>query len=364
MSERRFTRRSDRDLVRVGVITGNGGHTLGIWGEKMNPTGDFIRTTGMILTHVWSVRPQFAAQVAGKFRETVAVEDPRDMIGQVDGVIVDDITAISLYPALSRPFLEAGIPTFVNRPFATSLAKGREMIDCAEKHGAALYTMSSWEASESIGDLRLKLANMGAIKGYVAHNSASDYYSHGLHGVWYIYAALREEIEKGRVRLAAAAYHTHDWRTPGGVIVFEHEGPQGPFHGALHQVSGADGNGYMRVFGPAEFGDAEGRVPASPQHFMYNTWNSAQLVLQEMFETGRSPETGETMMEKLRMFLLPFYSVLEKGGEMARLEEIENWEVPRPSEALMKDGHPTDSAFRVLYSDDEIEAVARGLGAA
>ena len=166
------------------------------------------------------------------------------------------------------------------------------------------------------------------------------------------------------MRLAAAAYHTHDWRIPGGVIVFEHEGPQGPFHGALHQVSGADGHGYLRVFGPAEFGDAEGRVPASSQHFMYNTWNSAQLVLQEMFETGRSPETAETMLEKLRMFLLPFYSVLEKRGEMARLEEIENWELPRPSEALMKDGHPTDSAFRVLYGDDEIEAVARRLGAA
>ena len=30
----------------------------------------------------------------------------------------------------------------------------------------------------------------------------------------------------------------------------------------------------------------------------------------------------------------------------------------------MKDGHPTDSAFRVLYSDAEIEAVARRLGAA
>ena len=361
MSKRRFVRKSDRDLVRVGVITGNGGHTLNIWGEKTNPTGDFMRTTGMILTHVWSVRPDFATVVTDKFRETVAVKDPRDMIGEIDGVVIDDITAISIYPTLARPFLEAGIPIFVNRPFATSLAKGREMIDTATQCGTAIYTMSSWEASESIGDLRLKLSNMSDIKGYVAHNSASDYYTHGLHGVWYIHAALREEIAKGRGRVVGASYHTDDWRVPGGMIVYKHEVPNGFFYGSLHQASGADGGGYMRVLGPSDFGDAEGRIPAGALHFQYNTWNSAQLVVQEMFETGDAPETADDLMEKLVMFLLPFYSVLDKDGAMANREELEGWELPRPSEQLMKDGHPTDSAFQVLYSDAELDDIANML---
>ena len=361
MTERRFTRKSDRDLVRVGVITGPGGHTKGIWGEKTNPGADFIRTSGMVITQVWSIHAEFAASVAAKFQETVVVDDPRDMIGHVDGMLIDDITAISIYPTLARPFLEAGIPTFVNRPFATSLAKGREMVETAERHGAALHTSSAWEASESLGDLRMKVAKMSAIKGYVAHNSASDYYSHGLHGVWYIHAALREEVVRGRGRVTGAAYHTTDWRTPGGMIVYEHESPNGPFYGSLHQVSGADGAGYMRILGPADFGDAEGRIPANAAHFTYNTWNAATLVTQEMFETGRSPLTGDELMEKLRMFLLPFYSTLEKDGAMATLEDIEDWELPRPSEVLMKDGTPTDSAFQVLYSDEELDAVARRL---
>ena len=37
MAQQRFQRTAPSDLVRVGVITGPGGHTLNIWGEKMNP---------------------------------------------------------------------------------------------------------------------------------------------------------------------------------------------------------------------------------------------------------------------------------------------------------------------------------------
>ena len=361
MTERRFKRKSAGDLVRVGVITSPGGHTPGIWGEKMNPTGDFIRTTGMLMTHAWSIRPDFARGLQEKFQGTQAVDDPRDMIGHIDGVIIDDVTALSLYPLFARPFLEAGIPTFVNRPFATSLAKGREMVDTAAECGTALLTASTWEFSESVGDLRAKAADLPAIKGYVAHNSMSDYYTHGLHGVWYIHAVLSDEMQKGRGRVRGAAYHTPDWRTPGGFVVYEHEGSEGVFHGGLHLVSGADGNAYMRILGDNN-GDAEGRIPSRAGHFMYNTWNSAQLVIQEMFETGQSPQSGEELMEKLTMFLLPFYSVLEREGNMVRREELEGWELPRPSPVLMKGDQPSDSAFNAPYSDAEIEAVEKKLG--
>ena len=361
MTERRFKRTSAHDLVRVGVITGPGGHTSSVWGEKMNPTGNFIRTTGMVLTHVWSVRPDFARGVEEKFQGVEAVGDPRDMIGHIDGMIIDDVTAISLYPVLARPFLEAGIPTFVNRPFATSLAKGREMVETAAQHGTALLSASTWEFSEGAGDLRAKAADLPSIKGYVAHNSMSDYYTHGLHGVWYIHAVLCDEIQKGRAQVTGAAYHTSNWRTPGGLVVYEHEGPNGVYHGGLHLVSGADGAAYMRILGDNN-GDAEGRIPSRAGHFRYNTWNSAQLVVQEMFETGQSPQTGEELMEKLTMFLLPFYSILERDGNMVRREELENWEMPRPSEPLMKDGQPTDGAFNFPYSDAEMEEVEKKLG--
>lgn len=356
----RFKRTSPSDLVRVGVITGPGGHTYGIWGDNMNPTSGHIRTTGMIVTHVWSLRPAMARRIQEKFQGVEVVRDLDQMIGKVDGVYVDDINAISLYPLLARPFLEAGIPTFVNRPFATSLAKGRAMVDLAARHGTALLSASTWEYSESVGDLRAKAADMPEIKGYVAHNSMSDFYTHGLHGVWYIHAVLRDEMKKGRGKVTAASYLTPNWRTPNGIVVYEHESPNGPYYGALQQISGADGNAYMRIFGTSS-GDAEGKIPARAGYFRYNTWNALQLVIQEMFETGQSPQTGEDLMEKLLMFLLPFYSVLERGGAPVRRDELGGWELPPPSEALMKDGQPTDSAFPDLYTEAELREAEKML---
>ena len=357
MTQRRFQRTSPSDLLRVGVITGPGGHTFSIWGEKMNAPGETMRTTGMLMTHAWCINPNMRPQFAEKYPQVALVDDPREMIDQVDGIYLDDINAISLYPLLARPFLQAGIPTFVNRPFATSMAKGREMVETAQKHGTALLTASTWEYSESVGDVRAKVAEMADIRGYVAHNSMSDYYTHGLHGVWYIHAILRDEIARGRGQMKAAAYHAPNWRVPGGMVVYEHEGPGQPYYGALHMVAG-DGQAYMRIFGDHR-GDAEGKIPGRPGQFMYNTWNALQLVTQEMFETGVSPETGDQILEKLAMFLLPFYSVLEAGGGMVGREVLEGWELPSPSPVLMKDGQPNDSAFHSPYSEAQLEEVER-----
>ena len=353
MTQKGFKRSSARDLVRVGIITSSGGHTPSIWGERMNPPPGTIRTTGMVMTHAWSLRPEMARTFGEKYPGVEMVGDPRDMIGHIDGVFVDDINAISLYPLLARPFLEAGIPTFVNRPFATSLAKGQEMVDTADRCGTPLLAASTWEYTESVGDLQAKVAELPDIKGYVAHNSMSDYYTHGLHGVWYVAAILRNEVKKGRGRVTAASYLTPNWRTARGLVVYEHESPTGPYYGALQEISGADGNAYMRIFGDHR-GDAEGKIPGRPGQFRYNTWNALQLVIQEMFETGESPQTGEDLMEKLAMFLLPFYSVLERGGAPVRREELGDWEVPPPSEILMKDGQPGDSAFVAPYSEAQL----------
>ena len=99
-------------------------------------------------------------------------------------------------------------------------------------------------------------------------------------GDWYIHSILRDETAKGRSRLRAAAYHTPNWRVPGGMIAYEHESPTHPYYRALHMSSGADGNAYMRIFGDHR-GDAEGRIPGRAGYFMYNAWNALQLGIQE-----------------------------------------------------------------------------------
>jgi hypothetical protein len=66
-------------------------------------------------------------------------------------------------------------------------------------------------------------------------------------------------------------------------------------------------------------------------------------------------------MEKLTMFLLPFYSILERDGAFVRREELGDWELPNPSPVLMRDGEPTDSAFQQPYTAAELKTVERML---
>ena len=88
----------------------------------------------------------------------------------------------------------------------------------AEANKAPLMSASTWEFAESVGDLQAKAALMPTILGYAAHNSMSDYYSHGVHGVYYIAAVLRNERKKGRGKCLAASYLTPDWRSGSGSV--------------------------------------------------------------------------------------------------------------------------------------------------
>ena len=99
-----FTRFTPHDLVRVGVIAGPGGHMHGIWGNTMNPPAGQIRTTGMVLTHAWTIRPDMSERLNSLFQGVEIVQHPADMIGKVDGVYIDDVTAIFVVSAVRKAF--------------------------------------------------------------------------------------------------------------------------------------------------------------------------------------------------------------------------------------------------------------------
>ena len=357
-----FKRKSPGDLVEVGMVVDHGCHSYNIWANTMNPPEGSMRTTGMIITKIWSFRKEYARQFADKFQGVEAVRDIEDLVGKVDGVYIDAVPTVSLYHLITRPFLLAGMPTFVNRPFSTSIEKARIMTNDAQKGGAPLMSNSTWEFAESVGELQAKASRMPRLLGYAAHNSMSDYYSHGIHGVYYIAAILRNERKKGRGRCLAASYLTPDWRTPPGALSFVHENTDGgPFYGQLHLQSGMDGNAYMRLFGDSSTGDFEGKIPANAGWFRYNTWNAMQLVIQEMIETGKAPETGEDIMEKAYMFLMAFKSAMEKEGAPVTRKEVEGWELPPPTAALKKGKEPRDSAFSHPYTLEELRELEKYL---
>ena len=92
----RFKRKSpaSMDLLKVGLITGTGGHSLGLWGNYLNPPEGWSRRTGMVFTNVWAAK----REVAEKFSAMYGSEIERSfdsMVDNVDGIIVDDFAAVA-----------------------------------------------------------------------------------------------------------------------------------------------------------------------------------------------------------------------------------------------------------------------------
>jgi hypothetical protein len=339
------------EMVTIGMVgSWGGGHTSGIWGQNWNPDDAHIRTTGMNCQYVWCLRPEEMKQYGDKYGFE-PMKNPEDMIGKIDGVFIDDFFAVPVLHLMAKPFLEAGIPTFVQRPGATSMEKIRALTSCADTNKTPLMVGSTWEFAESCGDVRQSLKSVQEIKGYVSHTSFGSYYAYGPHGIYYIYACLKDWIRGGKGPAVAASYLTNDWIKPGGCVTFEHSTPGGSYYGSFHMPYLANANSFIRVFCNRPF-DVEGKIPASPGYFTYNTWNAMQLAIQEMFEKKISPEDSTDIIEKTAMFLMGFKSLLDRKGAPVRREEMEGWELmPLPKEYI-----PT------TYSVDELKQLARVFG--
>ncbi len=116
------------ELIEIGVVcTGGYNHMKQIWNLYMNPPvgkevrgGYWPRSTGMVATHCWDPDPEDAKTWA-KANGANVVDNYYDMVDKVDAVIFADYSACGWFPGLTKPYLEAGLPCLINRPFALSM---------------------------------------------------------------------------------------------------------------------------------------------------------------------------------------------------------------------------------------------------
>ena len=312
----------DDSLLSVGVLTcGPWSHVADIWGPVVNATDGRTRKTGMQMTHVWDIVPGDAEKFAARYGAEV-VPNFDDMVGEVDGVILSDFDATPAFKELTRPYLEAGVPIFINRPFAYNLSDARDMIDLAEEHGTPIMCGSSFEYVREVEIIRKRLKSLGPITGFVADNSMSDFASHGIHGLYFIYACLGGGVTR-------VSYLTPDWHAPNGVVVLEYEARAGgkPFYGCVQQIPTTGANAWIKVFGKES---TEQWIWWEATQWDRDTflWLPMLLRMQEMFETGEMPEPYENLYEKTQIFLAGFKSHLEQDGAPVALTEIDDWSAP------------------------------------
>src|SRR5581483_9612583 len=86
-----------------------------------------VRVPGASVTHLWTDRAEEAPAVAAAALIPHVVRHPADVIGHVDAVFIATDDGFD-HLARARPFVEAGLPVFVDKPLALTVPDLRAFI--------------------------------------------------------------------------------------------------------------------------------------------------------------------------------------------------------------------------------------------
>jgi predicted dehydrogenase len=144
--------------IRIGIIGAENSHTIG-YGRIFNVDKSF---PGVELLYVWGETDEFAKDASKRGSIANIVKDPIEMMGKIDALIVDHRHAkYHLEPAL--PFVKAGIPTFIDKPFCYRVAEGKEFLKIAEELKTPVSSYSTIAQDNGVFDIKAQIPNIGKI---------------------------------------------------------------------------------------------------------------------------------------------------------------------------------------------------------
>jgi predicted dehydrogenase len=151
------------DVIRIGLIWPDSSHA-DRFSELCNlpaedNSGDHI--DGARVVGLWGEDSERNLTLSEKFGIELIADRKEDLIGHIDLAVVASRNG-ALHLELARPFLEAGVATFVDKPIANRLGDARAISDLARKHGTPITSFSTYRIASSVARLRKEqLASLG-----------------------------------------------------------------------------------------------------------------------------------------------------------------------------------------------------------
>ncbi len=146
-----------------------------------------LRIPDAHVTHVWTDDPADAERVARASLIPNVVKRAEDVIGQVDAVVVATDKG-GEHVARCRPFVEAGLPVFVDKPLVDNEKDLKTFTGWVES-GAPILSSSCMRYAKEFGPWRLSTHELGAVRFALATTSKS-WERYGIHALEGIYPIL------------------------------------------------------------------------------------------------------------------------------------------------------------------------------
>jgi virulence factor len=133
------------------------------------------------------------------------VEKPDEMLGQVDGMLIESLDG-SVHLERAKPFLEAGIPCFIDKPFTCSTRDARKLAEIAASCGVPIFSSSSLRYAPEVVRYNADRRE-GALHGAFAYGPAPlnevdpqkrnpGLFHYGIHAVEMLYTLMGPGCER------------------------------------------------------------------------------------------------------------------------------------------------------------------------
>jgi hypothetical protein len=286
----------------------------GLWAGLLNPEGtDFFN---MEISHVWDKNTQKAKEFADKWGCKV-VKNYDDMLGHVDGVVNGGFYNVPWQHKMFRPYIEAGVPTYLSRPWSSRMKDLNEMLELAAKHDTPLIATATYEHYNEADNFKGQLENVGEIESVYATCGAGD--RPHFHIPYMMMKILGDNIEE-------VSMMTNDPKKPSylqSTYIYGATEDQAPYALTMHSL-----RSYVYSFQiNGKLGTENVSMPGNANYFIRF---APQLIdIQKTIATKSNYQPFDFVRKKHEMVMSEYYSHYERGGAPVKVGTVpQDWQYP------------------------------------
>ncbi len=320
----------DMKLLRIGQL-GLGSHSFA--GRFRNPGEKYKGTIGCRPYIVWDDVPGVAEKMKERLGYERTAASPEELVRECDVIHVEhgDYRKTA---SLARPGLEAGKPTFINRPFAASIADAEEIIRLAKDHNAPLMQGSSLEYQPILPDIARFAREKGPVRAYECYCPEPFFSWMFPHTINFAHAALGGGIESAyfsgdfvmewgnfTMRTDAAGENprfidpNRVYGSAVSLLTYTSRDGQPPIIGMNH-IGGAPGSYHITVYAQEE----SKQFVAGDRLNAPNIFEPMFLTLNGFYMNGKPPRPYDAILEQHRALVAT--AVSRTTGRAVKLHDL------------------------------------------
>jgi predicted dehydrogenase len=258
-----------------------------------------VRIPGAKVTHIWTDDAADAPKVAAASLIEHVVSRPEDVIGQVDAVVIatDDGTD---HVRRARPFVEAGLPVFIDKPMATTMAELRQFVQW-QREGRVLLSTSGMRYAPEMRLSEEQRTALGELR-WITSFTCKTWERYGIHAL----EAVEPLLGPGFLTVQAHG------DAGGDVMHITHRSGVKLTLGALHDAYGS--------FGAVHLYGTKGDLPLKLAD-TYHAFRGQLVAFIEMLRTGAAPLPFAETVELMAVIIGGIRS-REQNGACVKIPDI------------------------------------------